>query len=69
MGDRGAGGGQEHPAWEGEVMLDFNSTSTFPERFEALIDAGLQAREQRRDGRAERALVAAAARELIRIGL
>ena len=27
-------------------MLDFNSTSTFPERFEALIDAGLQAREQ-----------------------
>ncbi len=27
-------------------MLDFNSTSTFPERFEALIDAGLRAREQ-----------------------
>jgi len=27
-------------------MLDFNSTSTFPERFEALIDAGLQARVQ-----------------------
>ena len=27
-------------------MLDFNSTSTFSERFEALIDAGLQAREQ-----------------------
>ena len=27
-------------------MLDFNSTSTFPERFEALIDAGLQVREQ-----------------------
>jgi len=27
-------------------MLDFNSTSTFPERFEALINAGLQAREQ-----------------------
>jgi len=27
-------------------MLDFNSTTTFSERFEALIDAGLQAREQ-----------------------
>ena len=27
-------------------MLDFNSTSTFSERFEALVDAGLQAREQ-----------------------
>ena len=27
-------------------MLDFNATSTFSERFEALIDAGLQAREQ-----------------------
>jgi len=27
-------------------MLDFNSTTTFPERFEALIDAGLKAREQ-----------------------
>ena len=27
-------------------MLDFNSSSTFSERFEALIDAGLQAREQ-----------------------
>lgn len=27
-------------------MLDFNSTSTFSERFEALINAGLQAREQ-----------------------
>lgn len=27
-------------------MLDFNCTSTFPERFEALIDAGLQACEQ-----------------------
>ena len=26
-------------------MLDFNATSTFSERFEALIDAGLQARE------------------------
>ena len=27
-------------------MLDFNSTTTFSERFEALVDAGLQAREQ-----------------------
>ncbi len=27
-------------------MLDFNSTTTFCERFEALVDAGLQAREQ-----------------------
>jgi len=27
-------------------MLDFNSSSTFPERLTALIDAGLQAREQ-----------------------
>ena len=27
-------------------MLDFNSTTTFSERFEALINAGLQAREQ-----------------------
>ena len=27
-------------------MLDFNSTTTFSARFEALIDAGLQAREQ-----------------------
>ena len=46
MGDRGANGCAPCQAWEGEVMLDFNSTSTFPERFEALIDAGLQAREQ-----------------------
>ncbi len=27
-------------------MLDFNSTTTLSERFEALVDAGLQAREQ-----------------------
>lgn len=27
-------------------MLDFNSTTTFSARFEALVDAGLQAREQ-----------------------
>ncbi len=32
-------------------MLDFNSTSTFPERFEALIDAGLQVREQQQSRR------------------
>ena len=32
-------------------MLDFNSTTTFSERFEALIDAGLQAREQQQGKR------------------
>jgi len=32
-------------------MLDFNSTTTFSERFEALVDAGLQAREQQQGKR------------------
>jgi len=32
-------------------MLDFNSTTHFSERFEALIDAGLQAREQQQTRR------------------
>ena len=33
------------------MTLDFNSTTTFSERFEALIDAGLQAREQQQTPR------------------
>lgn len=32
-------------------MLDFNSTTTFAKRFEALIDAGMQAREQQQERR------------------
>lgn len=32
-------------------MLDFNSSSTFPERFEALIDTGMQVRDQQQERR------------------